>query len=159
MSLPGHLEIVPVAGDEALQTVRTLFREYWDSFGFTPCFQNFGAELEGLPGSYSPPAGRLALALLAGVPAGCVALRPIDRARAEAKRLYVRPGFRGQGVGKALLDWIIAEARRAGYTELVGDTMPVMERALGMYQRAGFERTGPYAEAPTTGAVYIRLQL
>jgi len=156
MALPDNLEIVAV---EDLVSVRALFQEYWASFGFTPCFQNFDAELAGLPGDYQAPKGRLALALADGKPAGCVALRPIDASRCEAKRLYVRPQYRGQGIGKALLDWVINEARAAGYVEMVGDTMPVMERALGMYERVGFERTGPYAKDATPGAIYIRLRL
>ena len=143
MALPIALKIVAALSPENLVPLKELFSEYWDSFGFTPCFQNFGAELAALPGQYRPPRGRLALALVGGEPAGCVALRPVDAIRCEAKRLYVRPRFRGQGVGKALLEWLIAEARSAGYEEMVGDTMPVMERALGMYERVGFERTGP----------------
>ena len=153
-----NLEIAAVSAVN-LEAVRTLFTEYWNSFGFTPCFQNFGAELAGLPGGYAPPRGRLALALVGGEPAGCVALRPVDAVRCEAKRLYVRPQFRGLRVGKALLEWVIAEARAAGYTEMVGDTMPVMDRALAMYERAGFERTGPYTAEATQGAIYIRLKL
>ena len=154
---PVKIEIVDGAGD--LDAVKTLFQEYWNSFGFTPCFQNFGAELAGLPGSYAAPAGRLALALADGEPAGCVALRPVDETSAEAKRLYVRPRYRGLGLGKTLLEWVIEEARAAGYTEMLGDTMPVMERALAMYERMGFERVGPYLEHATPGAICIRLKL
>ena len=58
-----------------------------------------------------------------------------------------------------MLNWIIAEARAAGYRELLGDTMPVMQQALAMYERMGFERTGPYGDKPTEGAIYIRLRL
>jgi putative acetyltransferase len=152
------MEIIP-AGQEHLTMVRQLFEEYWQSFGFTPCFQNFAAEVAGLPGYYAPPAGRLALAIDGGDPAGCIALRPVDHWRAEAKRLYVRPAFRGQGAGLALLQWAIGEARTAGYREMVGDTMPVMQRALAMYARLGFEQTGPYAPDPTLGAIYLRLAL
>jgi GNAT superfamily N-acetyltransferase len=139
--------------------VRQLFEEYWQSFGFTPCFQNFAAEVAGLPGYYTPPAGRLALALDGGEPAGCIALRPVDDLRAEAKRLYVRPRFRGLGAGLTLLRWVIGEARTAGYREMLGDTMPVMQRALRMYERLGFEQTGPYAADATPGAIYLRLVL
>ena len=152
-------EIVPVETAAQLEEVRRLFQEYWDSFQFTPCFQNFGAELAGLPGDYVPPGGRLAVALVSGAAAGCAALRAIDSARCEAKRLYVRPKFRTLGIGRALLDWAIAEARTIGYRELLGDTMPVMERALAMYDRMGFERTAPYGAKPTEGAIYIRLCL
>jgi putative acetyltransferase len=139
--------------------VRELFREYWDSFGFCPCFQGFEAEVAGLPGAYAPPGGALVMARLEGQSAGCAALRRFDAQRCEAKRLYVRPRFRGRGLGRTLLDWVIAEARTMRYREMVGDTIPQMAVALEMYDRAGFERTGPYAEAPTPGAIYLRLKL
>ena len=153
------MEIVAIADGPGLDAVRALFREYWSSFGFTPCFQNFAAELDGLPGRYAPPEGRLAVAYADGNPAGCVALRRVDDQRCEAKRLYVRPRFRRRGVGRALLDWVIAEARAAGYRELVGDTMPVMQEALDMYERMGFERTPTYSKDATPGAIYLRLKL
>jgi putative acetyltransferase len=153
------MTIVEAVNPGHMDQVRILFQEYWDSFGFTPCFQNFGEELAGLPGEYAPPRGRLALLLIGGAPAGCVALRPFDADRCEAKRLYVRPQFRGSGAGRVLLDWVIAEARRAGYRELVGDTMPAMTRALEMYDRLGFERTAPYSAHPTPGAIFLRLKL
>src|ERR1035441_4304931 len=88
------------------EQVRELFREYWASFGFSPCFQDFGAEVAGLPGAYAAPGGALVLALMDDRAAGCAALRRFDDRRAEAKRLYVRPEFRGQGVGRALLGWV-----------------------------------------------------
>ena len=153
------MEIVPVVSAQQLAEVRVLFEEYWNSFGFTPCFQNFGAEVAGLPGEYVPPAGRLAIATVDGKTAGCVALRKFDAERCEAKRLFVRPPFRGTGLGRQLLHWVIAEARAAGYREMVGDTMPVMEKALEMYDRAGFERTAPYSDHPTPGAIFLRLKL
>ena len=153
------VKIVQVTTADQLASVRGLFDEYWQSFGFTPCFQNFAAEVAALPGSYTPPGGRLALCLVEGVEAGCVALRRLDAERCEAKRLYVRPAFRGQGLGLALLRWVIAEARATGYREMLGDTMPVMQRALGMYDQLGFERTEPYGAEPTPGAIYLRLRL
>lgn len=141
------------------EQVRELFREYWISFGFSPCFQNFESEVAGLPGAYAPPGGTLVVAMLEGEAAGCCALRRFDVQRGEAKRLYVRPRFRGQGVGRALLGWVIAEARRVGYREIVGDTVPQMAVALEMYDRLGFERTEPYSPQPTPGAIYLRLKL
>ena len=153
------MTIAIVENAAQLEQARTLFEEYWKSFGFTPCFQNFGDEVAGLPGAYAPPGGRLALAIIEGIPAGCVALKRFDENRCEAKRLYVRPEFRGHGVGRALLDWVIAQARAIGYRELVGDTMPVMQQALDMYRRMGFEFTGPYAADPTPGAIFLRLRL
>lgn len=152
-------QIRVTAGEASLASVRALLQEYWDSFGFTPCFQNFGDELAGLPGVYTPPDGRLALATISGQPAGCIALRRIDAIRAEAKRLYVRPAFRGHGLGRALLEWVMGEARAAGYREIVGDTMPAMRDALALYDRMGLERAAPYAEQPTEGAIFIRIKL
>jgi putative acetyltransferase len=149
------IDIVPVEGPAALKTVQVLFEEYWQSFGFTPCFQNFGEERAGLPGAYAPPTGRLALALVDGQPAGCIALRRVDADRAEPKRLYVRPAFRGHGLGRALLEWAMNEARAAGYKELVGDTMPVMKDALTLYDRMGFERTGLGAPVQASASAQI----
>jgi len=145
--------------DEEWEQVRALFREYWASFDFSPCFQGFETEVASLPGAYAPPGGALALAVIEGVPAGCVAFRRFDQQRAEAKRLYVRPQFRGQGLGLTLLQWVIDEARAAGYRELIGDTVPQMSAALQMYDRIGFERTAPYSDTPTPGAIYLRLKL
>jgi GNAT superfamily N-acetyltransferase len=135
-------QIQSVLIPEALAAVRGLLEEYWNSFGFTPCFQNFGDELSGLPGAYSPPTGRLALATIDGQPAGCIALRRVGAQRAEVKRLYVRPNYRGYGLGRGLMEWVMAEARAEGYAEIVGDTMPVMRDALALYDRMGFERAG-----------------
>lgn len=158
-------KIVPAEGEAAVAAVRTLLLEYWDSFGFTPCFQNFGEEVASLPGAYARPDGRLALATVDGEPAGCIALRRVDEHRAEAKRLYVRPAFRGSGLGRALLEWVMAEARDAGYREIVGDTMPVMREALALYDRMGFERrnaaTGqePISSQAAQEPILIRIPL
>jgi GNAT superfamily N-acetyltransferase len=159
MHKPMTFQIVSAHEPERVPVVRALFREYWDSFGFTPCFQNFGEELAGLPGKYAPPDGRLALAWADGVPAGCVALRRFDQQRGEVKRLYVRPAYRGCGLGRTLLEWVLGEARALGYGEIVGDTMPVMGDALAMYDRMGFERITPTEEQAAAGAIAIRLRL
>jgi len=153
------MPIVEALAAEQVAQIRELLAEYWESCGFTPCFQNFDAELAALPGEYASPAGRLALALSEGQPVGCVALRRLDRSRGEMKRLYVRVAFRGCGWGRQLLDWAIAEARAAGYRELLCDTMPAMADALAMYRRTGFEFIAPYTGHPTEGAIFLRLEL
>jgi len=135
------MQILHAESFEQLQQIRSLFEEYWTTFGFTACFQNFDRELAGLPGAYAKPEGRLALALMDEFPAGCIALRRFGAGRAEAKRLYVRPQFRRRGIARTLLEWVIAEARAAGYCELVGDTLPAMTAALELYDRIGFHRT------------------
>ncbi len=142
-----------------LLAVRELFLEYWNSFGFTPCFQGFETEVAALPAKYALPRGRLLLATVDGQPAGCVALRPFDQTRGEMKRMYVRPLFRGNKLGEALLEALVAEARAAGYLELIADTIPdAMPTALAMYERSGFERIAPYSNE-TPKAVHIRMPL
>ncbi|MDE3164963.1 MAG: GNAT family N-acetyltransferase [Acidobacteriota bacterium] len=153
------MQILDVRSDAELALTRELFEEYWNEYGFTPCFQGFGDEVAGLPGKYAPPGGALGLLWVEGGAAGCVALRRLDDTRGEFKRLYIRPSYRGRGAGRVLLDWVIARARQAGYLELVADTMPQMASALAMYERAGFERTEPYGPAPTAGAIYLRRKL
>lgn len=153
------LQIADAHGAEHVEEIRSLFREYWASFGFTPCFQHFDDELVGLPGAYAPPDGRLAIASVDGSAAGCVALRRLDGERCELKRLYVREAFRSQRVGAALLDWAFEAARNAGYRTMLADTMPVMERALAMYERTGFVRCAPYLAESTEGAVCLERRL
>ena len=150
------IEIRMAEDATGLAAVRALFEEYWESFGFTPCFQNFGEEVAGLPGRYAGPDGRLAVAWAGEEAAGCVALRKLDERRGEFKRLYVRPAFRGQGLGRRLVEWVMEQARGAGYAELVADTMPEMREALALYEQMGFARTAAYADQATTGAVCIR---
>jgi ribosomal protein S18 acetylase RimI-like enzyme len=154
-----NIRIVPALEGERLDQIKELFREYWAAFGFSPCFQGFSSELDALPGNYSPPGGRLLLALVDGAPAGCIALRPHEETRCEAKRLWVKPEYRGQGIGKKLMERIIEEARLEGYRELLGDTMPYMTEAISMYDRLGFERGEAYLADPTPCAIPIRLVL
>jgi GNAT superfamily N-acetyltransferase len=154
-----ELKIRPAESIADVDHIRRLFEAYWTQFGFTPCFQGFADEVSGLPGKYSPPGGLLGLAWAGERPAGCVAFRRVSDTTCEVKRLYVSADFRGHGVGHRLLDWAVEEARKAGYSVMVADTLPVMETALAMYDRYGFERTGPYNETPTPGAIFLRLDL
>jgi ribosomal protein S18 acetylase RimI-like enzyme len=139
---------------------RELFLEYAQSLGFSLCFQNFDAELAGLPGDYAPPEGRLLLALYEGRLAGCVALHKIDDSICEMKRLYLRPQFRGKRLGGTLAQRIISEAREIGYHRMRLDTVePVMGDAVAMYRKMGFKEIAPYRENPIAGALYMELQL
>jgi len=139
---------------------RELFREYAQSLGVDLCFQNFEQELAGLPGHYAPPGGRLLLAEYEGQLAGCVALRQWQPRVCEMKRLYLRPSFRGKGLGRALAEKIIAEARNAGYQHMRLDTIePIMKDAVEMYRKLGFKEIAPYRSNPIAGAIYMELHL
>jgi putative acetyltransferase len=139
---------------------RELFLEYAQSLGFSLCFQNFDKELAGLPGDYAPPEGRLLLVECEGQLAGCVALHALEPGICEMKRLYLRPRFRGRGLGRAVAERIIAEARQIGYRRMRLDTVePVMKDAVAMYRKLGFKEIASYRTNPIAGAVYMELEL
>ena len=153
------LKIVPADTPEDLRQARALFEEYAASLGFDLGFQDFAAELAGLPGDFAPPRGRLLLAFHEGRLAGCVALRELDEGACEMKRLYVRPGFRDLRAGRALAEAIIAEARGIGYARMRLDTVPSMERARALYRSLGFEEIPPYRFNPIPGTAFMELRL
>jgi GNAT superfamily N-acetyltransferase len=156
--LSAETEII-LASASDIAIVQDLWREYWQSLGLTSDFQHFAKELNSLPGAYAWPKGRLMLALVAGEPAGTAAFRPIAEHSCEAKRLYVRPQFRGKGIGKALLDRLVREARAEGYREMLADTLKSMTSAQTMYGLAGFSLVAPYSSMPTPDAIFLRLSL
>ncbi len=143
--------------------VRSLFEEYSKGLGIDLCFQGFDRELRELPGDYRPPGGVLLLALADGQAAGCCALRPLKNDTypnaAEMKRLYVRPSFRGKGIGKRLVAHVLTTAKRLGYSEVLLDTLQSMEEARALYQKVGFVEIPSYYSNPIAGAHYLKLTL
>lgn len=152
-------------GPHELAAARALLREYAESLGVDLCFQNFEQELAELPGDYAEPRGALLLARVAGSPelAGCCALRPLDGAdypnAAEMKRLYVRPAFRGLGLGRQLTEAILDLARNAGYACVLLDTLDDMASARTLYEDLGFEEVPPYYHNPIAGSHYLKVEL
>ena len=137
-----------------------LFLEYAQSLNFSLCFQSFDRELAGLPGDYAPPEGRLLLAEYDGRLAGCVALHKLEDHICEMKRLYLRPAFRGKGLGRLLAERIVAEARLIGYRRMRLDTVePVMKDAVAMYRNLGFKEIEAYRPNPNPGTLYMELEL
>ena len=154
------LTLVQVESPAQVAQARELFLEYEQSLGVKLCFQNFEQELAGLPGHYAPPHGRLLLAEYNGQLAGCVALHQWEPGVCEMKRLYLRPSFRGKGLGRVIAETIIAEARNIGYQHMRLDTIePIMKDAVEMYRKLGFREIAPYRPNPIAGAMYMELQL
>nr|WP_307691133.1 GNAT family N-acetyltransferase [Variovorax ginsengisoli] len=183
------VRMVEAQTPEHLDLARTIFRDYADALGVDLSFQNFDAELASLPGDYAPPRGTVLLALVdvddAPSPAaadaaprrlqletqpgvwaevaGCCALRPLDAAdypnAAEMKRLYVRPVFRGLGLGRQLAEAILDAARTSGYGCVLLDTLSDMESARALYEDLGFVEVPPYYHNPIAGSHYLKVAL
>jgi len=153
------MNIIQAHAGEQLRIVRQLFLEYAQSLPISLCFQGFEQELAELPGMYTPPDGRLLLACGNSAPAGCVALRKIAPGICEMKRLYVRPDFRGKGLGRVLAEAVIHAAREGGYELMRLDTLPSMKKAMALYESLGFRRIEPYYLDPTGAAVFMEVGL
>lgn len=146
-------------GEGDMIHIRELFREYQEWLGVDLCFQGFEQELIGLPGKYIEPRGCLLLAREEGTIAGCVGLWPLDEAVCEMKRLYVRPPWRGRGLGRRLAVAIIDEAKMRDYGVMRLDTLPQLTTALALYRNLGFADTAPYYDNPLDGVSYLELSL
>lgn len=143
-----------------LDAAREIFREYAASLAVDLAFQDFERELATLPGDYAMPRGALLLALVDGAVAGCCALRPLDTTdypnACEMKRLYVRPAFRGLGLGRLLAEAIMNAARVNAYAHVLLDTLDEMEAARTLYEDLGFREIAPYYHNPVPGAHYLK---
>ncbi|MBW2003544.1 MAG: GNAT family N-acetyltransferase [Deltaproteobacteria bacterium] len=153
------INIKHVEGTSDLDAVRILFQEYADSLAFDLSFQDFEKELESLPGRYAFPEGCLLIAQNQDGIVGCVAARKIDNGVCEMKRLFVRPEYRGTGIGRRLAMESIQTAIRLGYSHMRLDTTPSMSTATSLYRSLGFCDTEPYCYNPVPGAVYLELNL
>lgn len=159
-----NIEIIPAYGYP--QEVGVLFSEYTkmlidgdSSFRDYLAVQHYDEELAHLEMKYGLPWGRLYLARCGEEWAGCIGLRKIDRQNCEMKRLYVRPRFRGQRIGKILVERIIADGREIGYDHMLLDTLPFLERAVHLYETYGFYEIESYNDSQMEKAIYMKLDL
>jgi len=142
-----------------LDKVKELFTEYQVTMKSVLRFQNLEEELTLLPGKYALPFGRLYIAIFNDNLAGCIALRAIDKERCEMKRLYVRTQFRKIGIGRALAEKIINDAKNIGYNCMLLDTSASLRDAISFYRTLGFIDVDPYYNNPPDNSVYLRLDL
>jgi len=152
---------VEAVSEQQLEQVRDLFREYQAELPPQYRARSLETELGTLPGVYTPPKGKLLLAMVAGQPVGCVGLRPFPwEGACEMKRLYVRPTFRGGKVGKDLVERVVKESHALGYSRLRLDTHPpTMQAAVALYRRLGFREVAPGPVEAVEGLVYMELLL
>ena len=155
-----------IEGFSRASDIRMLFEEYTATLiAADPRFrdylaqQNYTHELEDLGEKYSPPMGRLYLALCDGAPVGCIALRPMSQDSAELKRLFVRPAYRKKGIAHALIRHILSDAGQIGYRRIFLDTLPFLTDALSLYHSFGFREIAPYNDNPMGNSIYMQYDL
>lgn len=153
------IKFIFAESEEHILIIKKLFNEYASGLDFDLDFQDFDKELAELPGEYAPPEGRLLLALSEKEAVGCVALRKFAPCICEMKRLYIRPHFRGKGIGRELVKIIILEGKKIGYKKMLLDTVPSMKEAIALYRSIGFHEIPPYRNNPVEGAVFMELNL
>ena len=154
------LRITQATTNSDLDQARELFKEYEAALGISLCFQKFDEELANLPGEYAPPRGRLLVAREFDQLAGCVALRPVGPTTCEMKRLFLRPAYRSRGLGRVLVEAVIEEARKIGYTHMRLDTISDrMGRAVELYKSMGFVEIEPYYDSPVDTTKFMELDL
>lgn len=122
--------------------------------------QNYDEEIEHLQEKYGEPRGRLFLVRCDGAVAGCIAIRYLEEGVCELKRVYLRPAYQGNGVGRKMMEKIIDEARRAGYRLMRLDTVPYLDAAYALYVKFGFYQIEKYYFTnPVEEAIYMEKEL
>ncbi len=154
------IHIARAEAPQDIEAVKALFIEYARSLDFELCFQDFDHEMTTFPAKYAAPEGALLLARdEAGEAAGAVGLWRLDDGICEMKRLYARPAFRDQGIGRKLAQAIVGLARDLGYRRMRLDTLPSMVAARKLYGTMGFRETRAYTVNPIAGALFLELEL
>ena len=160
------MNIEIVLAYEHTQEINALFSEYTNmlitndsSFQNYLDIQHYEEEINHLEKKYGMPFGRLYLAYCNGEAAGCIGLKNIDKKNCAMKRLYVKPQFRGKNIGKLLVQKIITEAKEIGYSHMLLDTLPFLEKAIYLYKQFGFYTIDSYNNSPMSTSIYMRLDL
>ncbi|MCW5766121.1 MAG: GNAT family N-acetyltransferase [Phycisphaeraceae bacterium] len=163
---PAPIQLEHADSGPRLEQARTLFAEYARVIeplaGCSLQYQKFDAELATLPGLYARPRGRMLIVLADGQPAGCIALRPLPAlgpGACEMKRMYVRPAFRGRGIGRMLAARLLTEAAAAGYSIMKLDTSSTMHEAMGLYRSLGFVECPRYNDDPMDDTLWFERRL
>lgn len=146
-------------GKDYLPKVKELIKEYLSRLGRDLSFQNIDDELKSPEHKYTAPQGELLVAIENGEVLGMVAYHRHSDVSCEMKRLYVRPQARGMHVGDKLVSTIIEHAKRAGYKEMVLDTIVPLKAAISLYKKYGFVECAPYYHNPMDDVIYMKKSL
>lgn len=138
---------------------KLLFRQYIQSLDFDLTFQDVDRELKEIAIEYNHPTGALILAYDIDKAIACAGIRKFDAETAELKRMFVCPEYRGQQLGKKLLQMAIEESKKIGYKAIRLDTVSNMHSAIRLYQTFGFREIDAYRFNPMEGAVYMEKEL
>jgi putative acetyltransferase len=143
-----------------LDIIRDLFREYEKELNEDICFQSFEEELKTPLKKYGSPDGDLMLAYWNDDVAGCIALTKMkDAGACEMKRLYVKPEFRKNRIGRILIEELLTSAKERNYEKMRLDTFLKLESAVHLYKKYGFENISAYYNNPLPNVVYMEKQL
>lgn len=134
-----------------------LFREYAAWLGVDLGFQGFEKELSLIDEMYASPNGALFVLYENEEAIGCLGLRKIGNGIGELKRMYLKDGYRNQGLGKMLLEEALKCAHSLGYSKVRLDTLDSMIPAMRFYEKNGFCRIEAYYHNPIQGAVYYEI--
>ena len=146
-------------GKDYLHEAKELLIEYTGRLGRDLSFQNLDAELNDLASKYAPPHGEILVAIEGGHVLGMVCYHRHTAIRCEMKRLYVKPEARGLHIGERLVEEILKHAVKAGYREMVLDTLKPFEAAIGLYKKYGFKECEPYYKNPMDDVLYMKKDL
>ena len=152
-------EFIIAKTQEDYREARVLLREYEAESEVDLCFQGFDEEVETLERTYGPPGGKFLILRSGEQIAGCVALEDSGGNICEMKRLYVRPEFRGKGLGRKCAEEVVQIAREMGCAVLRLHTLPAMRAAVVLYRSMGFTEIAPYDETPVEGVLFMELGL
>jgi putative acetyltransferase len=145
--------------EEDYNLVIAIFNEYQKYLNIDLCFQSFDYELDNLQKIYSQPKGIIILAKIGNEIAGCIALKPIEENNCEMKRLFVKPIYRGLGIGKKLVEMVINTAKNNHYEIMKLDTLINLNEAVELYKAMGFVTTAPYVHNPLSDVLYFEKKL
>jgi len=141
---PRHIAAVEQLLRDYLLWMRRRYAEHLDMIDAYFDELEWQSELADLAGHYGAPHGAILLALVDGVPAGCVVMRGIGRDVSEMKRLFVRPAFRGLGLARKMIDMLMRLSCKRGYAHLRFETGSLQTEAEGLYRSMGFQSIPPY---------------